>query len=180
MGFFDWFSVIKRPAPGVPAKTAAEVRADLLAINRPTAPFIIRDGAPEFVDLVGEWRIEDATWYAIFVKAGLKKSFKVLMRIDETLKEVRSIDERRSVEWQAGYPALSSEPGGKLGLSWEKEYGRGQITEYAWGKGYAFTEQGRYGEVYNYRFVSSELKTPLQEAVTKAGWVWRGIAFGGL
>jgi len=56
---FDWLTGTKRPAAGVPAKTPAEVRADLLAVNRATAPFVVRDGAPENVDVVAEWRIVD-------------------------------------------------------------------------------------------------------------------------
>jgi len=91
MQVLDWLTGTKRPAFGVPAKAPAEVRADLLAVNRPTAPFIVRDGAPENVDLVAEWRIVDATWYS-----------------------------------------------------------------------------------------TAEIKTPLQDAVAKAGWTWRGIAFGKL
>jgi hypothetical protein len=174
MKFFDWLSdwmtVIKRPAAGVPAKTPAEVRTDLLALNRRTAPFIVRDGTPENVDFVAEWRIVDAKWYEIFAKAGLKKGFKVLMKLDEQAKEVRSIDEMQSVEWRAE----------GLSLSWEKEISRGQIKQYSYGRAFAFTEHGPYGEVYHYKFVSGELKTPLQDAVTKAGWVWRGIPFGRL
>lgn len=179
MRLFDWLTQTKRPAAGVPAKSAAEVRADLLAINRATAPFVVRDGAPESVDLVAEWLIVDAKWYEIFAKAGLKKSVKVLMKLDEQAREVRSIDERRSVEWSVGVPNLSWEKGAAT-LSWETEISRGQITEYAFGTAYAFTEQGPFGEVYRYKFVSSELKSPLQDAVTKAGWVWRGIAYGKL
>ncbi len=45
---------------------------------------------------------------------------------------------------------------------------------------YAFTEELRPGVVYNYRFNTGEIKGPLQEAVTGAGWTWRGVAFGKL
>jgi len=38
----------------------------------------------------------------------------------------------------------------------------------------------RPGQVYKYRFNSSELKKPLQEVVTKAGWSWKPVAFGRL
>jgi len=99
MNFLDWLTGTKRPAAGVPAKTPAEVRADLLAVNRPTAPFIVRDGAPENVDLVAEWRIVDATWYETFAKARLKKVFKVLIKLDEHASEVRAVDHEWSVEW---------------------------------------------------------------------------------
>jgi hypothetical protein len=170
MTFLDWFTGTKRPAVGVPAKTAAEVRADLLAVNNPAAPFLVRDGAPENVDLVAEWRIVDAEWYAIFAKAGLKRVFKVLMKLDDQAKEVRSVDQEWSVEWRAGVPTLSL----------EKTASRGQSRRVSWGRAYGITKQGTFGEIYRYDFSTSVIKTPLQDAATKAGWIWRGVAFGGL
>lgn len=159
MGLFDWLTGTMRPAVGVPAKTPAEVRAALLAVNRPTAPFTVRDGAPENVDLVAEWRIVDARWYEIFAKAGLKKVFKVLMKFDEPAQEVRTVDQEWSVEWSAGGPTLS------LSASTF----RGQSNEFSFGMAFAFTEHGDFGEVYRYRFSTAEIKVPLQDAVTKAG-----------
>src|SRR5262245_36690192 len=135
MKLFDWLTGTKRPAAGVPAKTPAEVRADLLAVNRPTAPFIVRDGAPENVDLVAEWRIVDATWYEIFAKAGLEKVFKVLMKLDEQAREVRAVDQEWSVEWRAGVPVLSL----------AATAFRGQTREFSFGTAFAFTEQGGFG-----------------------------------
>ena len=170
MAFFDWLTGTKRPAAGVPAKSAAEVRADLLAVNKPTAPFSVRDGAPENVDLVAEWRIVEAEWYVIFAKAGLKKVFKVLMKLDEQAREVRAVDQEWSVEWRAGVPTLSL----------DAEASRGQTRKFSFGTTYAFKKGGGFGEVYHYKFSTAEIKTPLQEAVTKAGWVWRGVPFGKL
>jgi hypothetical protein len=122
------------------------------------------------VDLIAEWRIVDAAWYEIFAKAGLAKVFRILMRLDPSTCEVRAVDQEWSVEWEAGVPSLS--------LS--AEAFRGQKTEISFGKARAFTEQGAYGEVYNYNFSSGEMKKPLQEAVTASGWTWRGVAFGDL
>jgi hypothetical protein len=170
MKLLDWLTGTRRPAAGVLAKTPAEVRADLLAVNRPTAPFTVRDGAPENVDLVAEWRIVDATWYEIFAKAGLKKVFKVLMRLDEQAREVRAVEHKWSVEWRAGVPTLSV----------AADAFRGQSREFSFGTAYAFTEHGGFGEVYRYKFSTGEIKTPLQDAVTNAGWTWRGVAFGKL
>ncbi len=48
------------------------------------------------------------------------------------------------------------------------------------GKGYAFTEHGEFGEVYQYRFSTGELKSPLKQAVTDSGWIYRGVTFGKL
>jgi hypothetical protein len=170
MGLFDWLTGTKRPATGVTPKSPAAVKAALLAVNRPTAPFIVRDGAAEKVDLVAEWRIVDATWYELFAKAGLQKVFKILMRIDPQKQEVRAVDREWSVEWRAGVPSLSL----------AAEAFRGQKAEISFGTAYAFTETGQYGQVYNYRFATGEIKTPLQEAVTGVGWTWRGVAFGKL
>jgi voltage-gated potassium channel Kch len=170
MKFLDWLTGTKRPAAGVPAKMPAEVRADLLAVNRPTAPFIVRDGAPENVDIVAEWRIVDATWYEIFAKAGLQKIFKVLIKLDARAREVRAVDQEWSVEWRAGVPTLSL----------ATEAFRGQTKEFSFGTAFAFTEEGSFGKVYRYKFSTAEIKTPLQDAVTKAGWTWRGVSFGKL
>lgn len=166
MGMFDWLTGSRAPVAGVEPKSVQEVRAALLAINRSTAPFVVRDGAPEGVDLVAEWRIVDATWRNIFGKAGLREAFRVYMRLDVGRHEVRSKDELRSVHWSNGIPSLG------------KSVQTGQIYKKSAGTGYAFTEEGSYGKVYEYRFSSAELKNPLKEAVAGCGWRWHGIAFG--
>ncbi len=170
MGMFDWLTGTKKPASGVAARTPEEVRTALLEINRPTAPFLVRDGTPEEVDLVAEWKIVDAAWNAVFARAGMEKVFKVLMRLDSEKPEVRAVDQEWKVEWVGETPRLS--------LSTEKF--RGQKVEVSGGQGYAFTEQGQFGQVYRYKFRTGELKRPLKEAVTGAGWVWRGVSFGKL
>lgn len=170
MGLLDFFTGTKRPAAGVAAKTPAEVRSALLAVNRPTAPFVVRDGAPEKVDIVAEWRIVDAAWYEIFAKAGLQRTFKILMRLVPDTHEVRAVDQEWSVEWRAGVPSLAL----------AAEAFRGQKKEISFGSAYAFTESGGYGQVYRYKFATSEIKAPLQSAVLAAGWTWRGVAFGKL
>lgn len=172
MGLFDWLTGTKTPPAGIVARAPGEVRAAILAISRATAPFVVRDGAPERVDLVAEWRIVDAAWYEIFAKAGLTRVFKVLMRLDPQTREVRAVDQEWTVAWHLGIPSLS--------LSLSAEAFRGQTMAISFGTAYAFTEQGGYGRVYNYKFATSEIKKPLQDAVAAAGWTWRGVAFGKL
>lgn len=171
MGLFDWLTGSKSAPAGVPRQSAAELRTRLLAVNRESAPFLVRDGAPERVDLVAEWKIVDAAWYEIFAKAGLERTFKVLMRFDEAKGEVRAVDQEWRVEWRLGIPSLS--------LS--AEAFRGQKVEMSFGSAYAFREEDlRFGKVYEYRFNTKELKTPLIEAAQAAGWGWKGVAFGKL
>jgi hypothetical protein len=111
MGMFDWLTGTKRPAAGVVPKSATEVRSALLAVSRPTAPFVVRDGAPEQVDLVAEWRIVDASWYEILAKAGLKKVFKILMRLDPQKHEVRAVDQDKTLSPPPAGPGVASHSG---------------------------------------------------------------------
>ncbi len=170
MGLFDFLTGTKRPEKGIAPAPRQQVEAAILAVNRDTAPFRISPSDEPGVDLVAEWKIVDARWYEIFAKAGLEKSFKIKMRLDEGAHEVRAMDEEYTVEWRAGVPSLT------LNMSGFK----GQKTEVSFGTAYAFTEEFKPGQVYNYRFNSGELKKPLQEAVLANGWTWRGVAFGKL
>jgi hypothetical protein len=171
MAFFSKLFGGGAPEPVGPPQPAAAVRAALLAVNRPTAPFQIRPAASgEAAELVAEWKIVDAGWYEIFAKAHLEKAFKVLMRLDETAHEVRAVDQEWSVAWRAGVPEMS------LAAS----AFRGQETAIEFGKAYGFTEKLSVGEIYNYRFATKELKGPLQQAVAAQGWRWKPVAFGKL
>jgi len=170
MGIFDFITGSKPAPAGVPRQGKAALREALLALNRDTSPWQVRDGAPEGVDLVAEWKIVDARWYEIFAKASLTKVFKILMRFDEQKGEVRAVDQEWTVEWRAGVPALS--------LS--AEAFRGQKLEMSFGTAFAFKENLSYGQVYQYRFKTAEIKDPLREAAARAGWGWKGVAFGKL
>lgn len=171
MGLFDVFTGTKRPKAGTPVKPQAELKAAILAVNRDTAPFHVREATPEEkCDLTVEWRIVDAKWYEIFAKAGLKRVFKIFLKFDAAKNEVRAVDQEWSVEWRAGIPALSV----------VAEAFRGQKAEISFGTAYAFTEKLNYGQVYNYKFSTAEMKTPVQEAITAAGWTYKGVTFGKL
>jgi hypothetical protein len=170
VGLLDRLRGVKRPPPGVTAKTADEVKAALHALNRSTAPFTVHECPEGKADVVAEWKICDATWYELFAKAGLEKIFKVLMKIDADKAEVRAVDQEWTVEWRGGVPRLSE----------SVEAFRGQSKEIEFGQAYAYTETLESGPVYRYKFQTSELKGQLQDAVTGAGWTWRGVSFGKL
>jgi hypothetical protein len=171
MAFFDFLTGRKAPAPGARRESLSHLKAALLALNRPTAPWQVREGAAEGVDLVAEWRVVDARWYEIFAKAGLRKTAQILMRFDEAAAEVRSVDRDWTVEWRAGTPTLSLSAQGF----------RGQKTEVSFGMAAAFREEDlTFGKVYEYRFNTREMKAPLQDVVTGLGWAWKPVAFGKL
>jgi len=170
MGLFDFITGSKPAPAGVARQPKPALRDALLSLNRDSAPWQVRDGAPEGVDLVAEWKIVDARWYEIFAKASLARVFKVLLKLDEEKGEVRSVDQEWTVEWRAGVPTLS------LAAS----AFRGQKVEMSFGTAFAFKEDLSFGQVYEYHFKTAEIKTPLQDATAKAGWGWKGVAFGKL
>jgi hypothetical protein len=164
MGFLDFLTSTRRPAAGTPALSPEKVRERILALNRPSAPFQIMDGKSENADLIAEWKIVDAQWYEIFAKAGLSKVFKIYLTLVPEKKEVQALDKEYSVEWRAGVPKLSIAA---------KAF-RGQTQSIEFGKAYGFTEELKPGVVYNYRFNTKEIKQPIQDAVTAAGWTYKG------
>jgi hypothetical protein len=165
MGLLDKLKGTRPGKPGVDPVAVDELRTTLLGLNRDTAPWQVRDGADEGCDLVAEWRIVDAQWYGVFLEHGLNSMFRVKLKFDEADHEVRNVDEQATVTWTGGIPSVS------------KSWSRGQINEIQSGRAVGFTEQGQLGEVYNYKFRSSEIKDPLRDAVTDHGWGWKAVSF---
>lgn len=170
MGLLTWLTG-SRPAPaGVKRQSAAALRKALMALNRPTSPFVVRDGKKDGVDLVAEWKIVDAKWYEVFARAGIKRVFRVLMKFDEATGQVRSADQAWEVEWRAGVPVLTARGSAFRGQQWEMSFE--SVS--------AFREDGSWGEIYTYRFSTPEIKGPLNKAAAEAGWGWKGVSFGKL
>jgi len=167
MGLFGFG---KKSDKNTPALSADMVRQRLLELNRDTAPYQIIDGVSKNVDLIAEWKIVDAKWYELFAKANITKVFRIYMKFDADKHQVRGKDEEFTVEWRAGVPSLS--------LAASKF--QGQMTSVEFGAAYAFTEELEPGVVYKYRFNTSEIKKPIQEAVASCGWDYKGVAFGKL
>jgi hypothetical protein len=162
--------LFKRKQPKGPAQPPQEVITSLMALNRPSAPYQIIDGAEESVDLIAEWKIVDAQWYEIFAKASLEKVFRIYLKLDPEKNEVRAKDHEYSVSWRAGVPSLSL----------EMSSFKGQTTSVEFGTAFAFTEELKPGQVYTYRFSTNEIKKPIKDAVAACGWKYKGVAFGKL
>lgn len=161
MGFMDSLKGIVRAKPGVTPLTKKELIDKVIGLNHDRLPFMIEPGGD--FDLLAEWKIVDASWYEIFAKAGLEKTHKIWLSLNENDRTVKALEESFSVEWRAGIPSISFQA--------EKFQGR-TIGSKSFGVGYAF--QGpdplSIGQVYNYRFDVSEMKNPLIEVTTAAGW----------
>ena len=163
MGLFDRLKGVKRPEEGTPALDRAEVERRLLALSTDQVPFTVQPGVESDLDV--EWRIVDAQWYEIFAKAGLEKSHKLLLVLDESEHEVRVLEQAWEVSWRAGTPELR--------LSAEKFQGR-TFGSKSFGTAYAYTGVNPldWGQVYQYRFDVSEMKDPVSTVVVDAGWTY--------
>jgi hypothetical protein len=165
MGFLDKLTGTRPANPGVAPVPCDDLRAALLSLSRDTAPWTVRDGTQENCDLVAEWRIIDAQWHGIFAAYGLTSVFRVKVKFDRAAHEVRNLDEQATVTWQGGVPSVS------------RSWSRGQMNEIQVGQGYAYTEEGQFGQVYDYKFRSSEIRDPLRDAVNALGWGWKAVSF---
>ncbi|MFI5617660.1 hypothetical protein [Streptomyces sp. NPDC051567] len=168
MGLFDKLTGTRHPGRGVAPRSAGEVRAALLAVNGPDVPYVVRDATPsEQADLVAEWRVQEPAWHTFFVRTRLTRTLKIRMRLAPADHEVRSVDEQREVTWVGGTPRLAL----------PAESSRGQARTVSWRSKAERDTDGSVRKAEVFRFDSTELKTPLREAVLAAGWTWRGALF---
>lgn len=144
-----------------------DLRSRLLALNRPTAPWAIVDGAKDGVDLVAEWSFRETSHLDAFRTSEKSVVFRVLMRLDEAAHEVRAGDREYTVGWSSS----------GLHLSVAASAFRGQKQTVSFGGPAYFTERLSSGETVEYRFATTELKKPVQAAVTGAGWTYKGVVF---
>ncbi|MET8245762.1 hypothetical protein ABZV31_15860 [Streptomyces sp. NPDC005202] len=127
-----------------------EVRAALLALNGPDAPYRVRNALPaEKADLVAECEVR---------RVGVR--LKTRMRLIPDKQEVRFLHER----WE-----------NRSSDNANAQYGRGHAPAVyrQWE-----TEQGPDGKrrkVEAFRFDTREMTDPLQNVVLSAGWTWRGV-----
>lgn len=168
MGLFDKLTGTKRPADGVAPVPADEVRAALLGLNGADLPYVIRDGRDEGADLVAEWRVLEPAWRTLLLRSQLSRVFKVYMRLVPEKGEVRALDKEFEVEWVGDTPRLS--------LSSQAQ--RGQVKSVSKQWTLSRGEDGDREETFG--FDSDDLKNPLQSAVLKSGWTWRGVVSGRL
>lgn len=157
MGFLDFFGSGSRdPQPDVTAVSAQELWQRLMALNNPTVPWRVRQGTPEGVDLVAEWRTGDPRWQPIFDEININESFMIHMRFDHTKSELRAKD--HMWEWRRD----DDDPFHKTRVE-----SSGNLQRIATG-----TVNG-----YSYRFDTNDIKNPVRDTVAASGWRYRGLLY---
>lgn len=162
LGYFEYLGGKKKFT--VPPISKEILKQKLLALNSPELPYQIKPA--EETDLFVEWNIVDATWYAIFSKERLSKTYRAYLMLDESRKAVRYCEETGSVRWLAG-------AGGALmpQVHFEKSYFRGRILfQKSWEVQYGIKEDGTLGKVYEYRFDVNRVRDPIVKAIEESGW----------
>ncbi len=171
MGIFskisDLLSSTQRPVAGTAVLPVSSLREKLLALNRDTAPFQLISGETEKVDLIAEWKVGKPDWRKIFESPEMQKTFRILLKFDQSVHEVRAVDREFAISWSADGASLTV----------AAEAFRGQKTEISFGGPALYSETLPNGQKMEYRFSSKELKKPLQELVTACGWTYKGVTF---
>ncbi|HEX8393817.1 MAG TPA: hypothetical protein VF665_15860 [Longimicrobium sp.] len=148
------------PGPQAAAARADTLRSRLLALNKLDIPFQVREESDR---LVAEWRIADAQWVGLMEAGGLHEAHRIYMEFDEDRHRVRSLDVHQTASWSAGTAQLSGSFSFFRGISF---FERSRGAQYG-----LFYRDGRWTtKAYDYRFVLSEMKAPLVQAIVGSGW----------
>lgn len=162
-----------RPAPGAVAASPAELAARLESINALDVPFRIERGERPG-EFFATWRYADAKWIDHARAHGLRRLFRIRMVLDEASRVVRSTDYGASHDWSAGADGARIDWQAGLGIVFFQSEQRRVF-------GLQLDEQGRFKPElsYSYKFNLQEMKNPLIDAVTRAGWTWRPTVWQG-
>lgn len=160
-------------AKSSPPVTVTELAARLEAINSLDVPFRIERG-PQTNQFFATWRYADAKWIDLARARGMNRTIRIRMILDERNGTVRATDYAASFDWSAGRGGANLEWKSSLGIVFFQ-------SEHQRVFGLQLDEQGRFKPElsYAYTFNLNEMKSPLVEAVTRAGWNWRPTAWQG-
>lgn len=140
------------------------LKQKLLALNSSELPYEIMPS--DETDLMVEWKIVDAKWYAIFAKERLSKSYHAYLVLDESRKAARYCEETGTIRWFAGTDGSL-----KPRVHFEKAYFRGRILfQKSWEVQYGIKENGTLGKVYEYRFDVNRVRDPIVKTIEESGW----------
>lgn len=161
------------PVAGVPPAPELELRRRLMSINAEEVPFTI--GTEEIgTRLVATWRFADARWVDLARARQMKYVQRMLLDFDPESHVVRVTEQMTRFDASAGRGGATVEWRTLRGVTFF-ETERGRVF------GLQFDENGKPVPSldYEWHFDSQEMKDPLIDAVTKAGWQWRPTPWSG-
>ncbi len=162
-----------RPKPGVTAVSSSELAARLEALNALDIPFHLERGASPS-EFLATWRYANAKWIDLARARGMNRTFRIRLMLDERAGTVRATDYTASFDWSAGRGGADLEWKAAIGIVFFQSE---QHRVY----GLQLDDRGNFKPElsYAYTFNLNEMKSPLVEAVTGAGWKWRPTIWQG-
>ncbi len=174
-GFFKGAAWVGRTPPASHASTvsAEELAARLEAINSLDAPFHIERGERPG-EFFAEWRYADARWLDHAGAHSLRRTFRIRMLLDEATHSVRTSDYVAEFDGSAGRDGVRLEWRAMTGIIFQ-QVERRRVA------GPQVDAHGRPtpNASYSFEFNLGDMKSPLIEAVTSAGWSWRPTLWQG-
>ncbi len=169
-----WFLVGASWAASVPARPAAapvdrrELESRLLALNGLDVPWRVERGQGEG-ELCVTWRYAEARWLDLARANGVRRDLRVALWLNERRRTVYAIDYAASLEGSIGRSGAQVAFKRMVGVQFFH-------LERARTFGIQLDQAGRpTGALsHGYRFDVREMKGPLVQIVTQAGWQWRG------
>lgn len=153
---------------GVAPVDAMTLRQRLLEVNALDAPFTVEADANDSSMLVVTWRYADAKWVDLARARGMRRTHRILMKLDERAGIVRPTEQVSSMDWSVGKGGADAQWMTMRGIIFFQ-----QQSERVFGV--QLDNRGRLTSnlSYKYDFNLQEMKAPLIAAVTNAGWRWR-------
>lgn len=137
--------------------TAAQLKDKLAGFEKADTPYkVTTEGNTVTIEL----DLVDAKWYTLFQKNGLKKTFKIIVTLDDANKRAQVKTQNYSLKWEAGVPHV----GAQMGFQSGKQY------TFQAGAGAGIREDGSVGKVYSYRLNSVELLRDISGVIKAAEW----------
>jgi hypothetical protein len=161
------------PAADTQPLSAFEVRQRLLAIDSARTPFEIAEEA-NGQRIVVTWRFADARWVDLARARKLRYVSRVILDFDERDVVVRVTEQMTRFDADAGIGGASLEWRTMRGVTFF-HVERGRVF------GLQFDASGRPQPKldYTWTFDAREMKAPLIEIITRAGWQWRPVPWSG-
>lgn len=157
---------------GVQPLSADELRQRLLAIDAVDVPLEIAGQADGRI--VATWRFADARWLDLARARKMRYTARVILDLDPRTHRVRVTEQMTRFHADAGIGGASLQWRTLRGVTFFQTE-RGQVL------GLQLDEAGRPRPSlqYSWRFDAREMKQPLLEVVTRAGWQWRPTPWSG-
>src|SRR5688572_4817043 len=152
------------------ALSASELRERLLALNALDIPFRIEGSNDN--ELSATWKYADAKWVDLARAHGMRRIHRIRMTLDERSRKVRATDFQSEYDWSAG--------SGGGNVAWKASTGIVFFQyEHRRVYGLRLDSEGKATPnfSYAYTFDLQEMKSPLVEAVTQAGWRWQPVVW---